>query len=179
MSLSPGSSRVSTLDPSGLVLVPLQNRAAGFASQSSSVSTHDAPLGLTPVSERALPDLLQPALPSGVGLRRRGAEQFACFSLVVGNREHTTVLLFGPDLSSYRINSRGNVIGLCDLYRVRAPTSSQQRLELQLQRLGSYEWSNERAKLLSSPSHIRICCDIPQGISSPIKARIPDPLRII
>ena len=33
----------------------------------------------------ALPDLLQPALPSEVGLRRRGAEQFVCFSLVVGN----------------------------------------------------------------------------------------------
>ena len=33
----------------------------------------------------ALPGLVQPALPSEVGLRRRGAEQFVCFSLVVGN----------------------------------------------------------------------------------------------
>jgi len=32
-----------------------------------------------------------------------------------------------------------------------------------LQRLGSYEWSNERAKLPSFRSHIRICCDIPTG----------------
>ena len=44
-----------------------------------------------PVSERALPDLFQPALLSKISLRRRGAEQFVCFSLVVGNRRHGEV----------------------------------------------------------------------------------------
>ena len=39
----------------------------------------------------ALPGLVQPALPSEVGLRRGGAEQFACFSFVVGNRRHGEV----------------------------------------------------------------------------------------
>src|SRR5262245_27441755 len=42
-------------------------------------------------SRLALPDLLQPTLPSEVGLRRGGAEQFVCFSLVVGNRRHCQV----------------------------------------------------------------------------------------
>src|SRR5262245_48406596 len=44
-----------------------------------------------PVSERALPDLFQPALLSNVSLRRSGAEQFVCFSLIVSNRRHCQV----------------------------------------------------------------------------------------
>ena len=64
--------------------------------------------------------------------------------------------------------------------RDRALTSSQRKSERQLQQLGSYEWSSERVRQLSSHfQFILTCCGIPRDTSSPTRARILAHLRII
>jgi len=64
-------------------------------------------------------------------------------------------------------------------YRDRALMSSQRKPERQLQRRGSYEWSNVLARLLSFHSQfILTCCDIQRATSSPTRAKILDRWRI-